>query len=59
MESEKLQARDHMGRHKHRYKNDIKMDLRQTEYKNINIIHLARDMDTWWALVNTEMNLRI
>jgi hypothetical protein len=38
---------------------NIKMDLREIGFGDVNWIHLAQDRDTWWALVNTMMNLRV
>jgi hypothetical protein len=38
---------------------NIRMDLRETEWKGVELIHLAQDRDQWWAVVNTVMNLRL
>jgi hypothetical protein len=35
------------------------MDLREIGFEDVDWIHLAQDRDTWWALVNTVMNLRV
>jgi hypothetical protein len=40
-------------------KYNIKMDLREIGFGDVDWIHLARDRDTWRALVNTVMNLRV
>jgi hypothetical protein len=35
------------------------MDLRETGWGSVEWIHLDRDQDHWWALVNAVMNLRV
>jgi hypothetical protein len=44
-ESEKLNGRDYMGRHRHRWKHNIKINLRETVCEDVDWIHLAHDMD--------------
>jgi hypothetical protein len=34
------------------------MDLNEIGWEGVKWIHLARDRDRWWALVNKVMNLR-
>jgi hypothetical protein len=41
---------------KRRWKDIIKMDLTLTGY-DMDWIHLARDRDRWWAVVNTAMKI--
>jgi hypothetical protein len=48
-----------LGRPRHRWEDNIKMDLREMGFGGVNWIHLAQDRDRWRALVNTVMNLRI
>jgi hypothetical protein len=38
---------------------NIKMDLREIGWDDMDWIDLAQDMDQWRALVNTVMNLRV
>jgi hypothetical protein len=38
---------------------DIKLDLRETRFGDVDWIHLAQDGDGWWAVANTVMNLRV
>jgi hypothetical protein len=38
---------------------DIRMDLREVGCEAVDWIHLARDRDHWWALVDTVMNLHV
>jgi hypothetical protein len=47
------------GRSRRRWVNNIKMDLRETEWDGADWIDLAQDRDEWNALVNTVMNLRV
>jgi hypothetical protein len=35
------------------------MDLRKIGWEGVDWIHLAQDMDQWWAIVNMIMNLRV
>jgi hypothetical protein len=42
-----------------RWVDNIKMDLREIEWDDINWIDLAQDKDQWRALVNTVINLRV
>jgi hypothetical protein len=38
---------------------NIKMDLREIGFGDVDWIHLAQDRDRWRAVVNTVMNLQI
>jgi hypothetical protein len=38
---------------------NIKMNLREIEWDDMNWIELAQDRDQWRALVNMVMNLRV
>jgi hypothetical protein len=48
-----------LGRPRHRWVDNIKLDLREIEWSGMDWIDLAQDRDQWRALVNTVMNLRI
>jgi hypothetical protein len=48
-----------LGRPRCRWADNIKMDLREIGWDDIDLIDLAQDRDQWWALVNTVMNLRV
>jgi hypothetical protein len=39
--------------------NNIRMGLREIVWDAVEWINMAQDMDQWWALVNTVMNLRV
>jgi hypothetical protein len=38
---------------------NIKMDLRETEWDSVDWFDIAHDRDQWRALVNTVINLRV
>jgi hypothetical protein len=48
-----------LGRPRHKWKNNIKMDLTDIEIDGANWIRLAQDRVQWWAFLNTVMNLRV
>jgi hypothetical protein len=48
-----------MGRTRHRWVDNINMDLRMRGWDDMDWIDLAQDGDQWRALVNTVMNLRV
>jgi hypothetical protein len=48
-----------LGRPRHRWKDNIKTDLRQIGIDGANWIQVAQDRVQWLAFVNTVMNLRV
>jgi hypothetical protein len=48
-----------LGRPRRRWEDNIKIDLRETGFGDVDWIHWAQDRDRWRALVNTVMNLRV
>jgi hypothetical protein len=48
-----------LGRPRCRWENNIKMDLREIGFGDVDWIHWAQDRDRGRALVNTVMNLRV
>jgi hypothetical protein len=54
----KAEGKRPLGRPRHRWVNNNKMDLREIEWDGMDWIDLALDRDQWRALVNTVMNLR-
>ena len=48
-----------LGRPRHIWEDDIKMDLKEVGGGCGNWMELAQDRDRWQALVSTVMNLRI
>ena len=48
-----------LGRPRHRWEDNIKMDIREVGCGGMEWIDLAQDRDRWRALVNAVMNLRV
>jgi hypothetical protein len=48
-----------LGRPRHRWEDNIKLDLREIGIDGVNWIHLAQDRVEWWAFVNMAMNLQV
>jgi hypothetical protein len=48
-----------LGRHRCRWEDNIKMDLKEIEWENVDWMHLDRDRNRWRAFVNAIMNLRV
>jgi hypothetical protein len=46
-----------LGGSRHRWVDNIKMDLREIEWSGMDWIELVQDRDQWRALVNIIMNL--
>jgi hypothetical protein len=47
------------GRSRHIWEDNIKMDLREIGWGDMDWIDLTQDRDQWMALVNTVMKLRV
>ena len=48
-----------LGRPRHRWEDNIKVDLQEVGGGGGNWMELAQDRDRWRALVNTVMNFRV
>jgi hypothetical protein len=48
-----------LGRPRRRWEDNIKIDVREIGWGDMDCIDLARDRDQWRALVNTVMNIRV
>jgi hypothetical protein len=48
-----------LGRPRHRWEENIKVDLREIGIDGANCVRLAQDGVQWRAFVNTVMNLRV
>jgi hypothetical protein len=53
----KLEGKRPLGRPRHRWLDNIKMDLRDIGWDGTDWIDLVHDRDQWRALVNMVMNL--
>jgi hypothetical protein len=45
------------GSSKHRWEDNIKIDLREIGWEDVDWIHLAQNRDQWRALVNTVLEV--
>jgi hypothetical protein len=48
-----------LGRPRHRWEDEIRMDLGQIGLGGVDWIRLAQDRDQWQAVVSAVMNLRV
>jgi hypothetical protein len=55
----KPEGRRPLGRPRRRWEDNIKIDLTELGFGDVDWIHLAEDRDRWRALVNTVMSLRV
>jgi hypothetical protein len=53
------EGRRPLGRPRHRWGDNIKMDLREIGFGDVDWVHWAHDRDRWRALLNAVMNLRV
>jgi hypothetical protein len=53
------EGRRPLGRTRHRWEDNIKIELQELGFGDVDWIHLAQDRDRWRALVNTVMNLQV
>jgi hypothetical protein len=55
----KSEGKRPLGRPRHRWVDNIKMDLTETRWGDMDCVNLAQDTDQWRVLVNTVMNFLI
>jgi hypothetical protein len=53
----KPEGRSPLERPRHRWVDDIKMDLGEIGWGDVDLIGLTQDIDKWQALVNALLNL--
>jgi hypothetical protein len=56
---EKPEGRRPLGRLRHRWSDNISMDLVEVEWGDVEWIGLTQVRDRWRALVNSVLNLRV
>jgi len=55
----KPEGKRSLGRLRRRWENNVKMDLEEVGCGSMDWIDLAEDRDSWQALVNAVMNIRV
>jgi hypothetical protein len=55
----KLEGKRPLGRPRRSWVDNIRMDLREVGWGNVDCIGLAKDRNRWRAVVNSVMNLRV
>jgi len=55
----KPEGKTPLGRPRHRWEGNIKMDLQEVGCGGMDWIELAQERDRWWALMSAVMNLRV
>jgi hypothetical protein len=55
----KTEGKRPLGRPRHRWEDNIKMDLQGVRCGGMDWVDLAQNRDRWQALVNAVMNLRV
>jgi hypothetical protein len=48
-----------LGKFERGWEDNIKIDVREIWWENVDWMHLAQDRDNWQAFVNTVMNIRV
>jgi hypothetical protein len=55
----KPEGKELLGRPRSKWKDNIKIHLRQTGWEGVDWVSLAQNTDRWRGLVNTVMNLQV
>jgi hypothetical protein len=55
----KTEGKISLGRSRHKWKEDVKINSKETGYENVDRICLAQDRDRWRAVLNTIMDLQV
>ena len=48
-----------LGRDRCRWEDNIKMDLQEVGWRDMDCVDLAQERDRWWALVNAIVNIQV
>jgi hypothetical protein len=54
----KPERKETLGRNRHLWKDNIRMDVEELGWCEMDLIHLVQDKYQWRSVVNTVMNLR-
>jgi len=55
----KPEGKRQLGRHRHRWKDNIRTDFREMGSEGVDWKHLAQNRAQWWAVLNTVMNVQV
>jgi hypothetical protein len=55
----KAEGKGSLGNYCHTWKDNIRMDLKETGWEVVDWMLLDQDKDQWLAVVNTIMNVRV
>jgi len=55
----RIEGKKPLGRHRHRWEDNTKMDLQDVGWGGTDWLKLAQGRDRWWALVNVVLNLQV
>jgi hypothetical protein len=55
----KLEGKIQLGKPGRRWEDNVKMDLQEIGWSDMDWVHLAQDRGQWRTPVNTVMNLRV
>jgi hypothetical protein len=56
---EKSEGKRPLRKHRRRWEDNIRMDLREILWKGVDWIHLSQERDQWWNFMYMVMNLRV
>jgi hypothetical protein len=56
---EKPEGNRQLGIHRRRWEGNIRLDLREMGWEDVDLMHLAQERNQRWTLLNTVMNLRV
>jgi len=55
----KMEGKRTLGRPRHTWEDNIKLDLQEVGCGGMNWIELAQDRDRWWVYMHAVMNLQV
>jgi len=55
----RIEGKKPLGRHRHRWEDNMKMDLQEVGWGGMDWLKLAQGRDRWWALVNVVLSLQV
>jgi hypothetical protein len=58
-EEKRREEKRPLRRLRHRWKDNMRFDLREIGGEDVEWMHLAQDRDHWWTSVNMIMNLQV